>query len=348
MKSTVNLPAWSTESGLFNDIVLTSRCRLARSFADMPFPHKSSREQKTESLQKMQNIIQNNPFFSDWQWLELSELSPVRRSILFEEHILSLPFSREVATGRALCHNSGMDESMMINEEDHLRFQVLRAGLELKKCWMRINRIDDEIESEIDYAFSTEFGYKTACPTNMGCGLRASVMMHVPGIAISGNLEPLIGYVENIGMTCRGMHGEGSTINGNVIQLSNQEIEEESEEDIIKKMDKTCRHVIDRERNAREAILFEKSNRIQDRVNRDRAILKSARIIGFEEFMERLSMLRMGSDMEIITPIPIRILNRMLIFSRPAHLQTLYHGCDTEEKIDIARADMAREALFDY
>lgn len=341
-------PHWIDVVGPEGDIVLTSRVRLARNLKEYPFPHQCSSQQRTIIARRFKNLVMTNPYFSDYAWVNFDSLSMLERLMLLEEHVISPAFSRENAEGRAVAFNSSKNESVMVNEEDHLRMQVIEPGLDLKKGWMSLNRMDDEIESEIDYAFSTEFGYKTSCLSNLGSGLRVSLMVHLPAISLSQQMPSLMQYLVGLGFVVRGIFGEGTDIMGNLVQISNQWSFGLSEDDIISDVQRAARHVIKKERATREMILFELPRKIPDQVFRNFALIKSARLLSFPEFMDRYSIVRMGVEMGILEEIPRRILNQLMLEARPAFLQAIYGVEENQEILDELRARHVRKMLEDF
>mgnify|MGYP000711948154 CR=1 FL=1 len=348
MKKTREIPRWLEDPAPVGDVAISSRVRLARNLEGYCFPHKLSRDDRDSVINNFRNAILSNPFFQDYQWRDLSELSPLERLIMQEEHLISPAFLTMSGSGRGLAYNSGRTESLMINEEDHLRLQIIAGGLDLKRTWERANETDDELEKSLNYAFSTDFGYKTACPTNMGTGLRASVMLHLCALFTTGNAGNLAEYASGFGLTIRGIFGEGTGASGHLFQISNQFGITNTEDETISKLERFAREVIDRERNAREMLVFERKNITEDRIFRDLAVLKSARLLNINEFMERFSYFRMGVETGILPPMSRSTLNKILIFSRPAYICYLYGLDENIEKQDKARAALLREMLQDY
>jgi len=348
LKDTVKTPAWTDGEGSRGDIVLTSRCRLARNFKEIPFPHRAGEKERASVAVMVRDLLQDNPVFSGHLWIDLKDLSPLERALLLEEHVISPAFSTEAAGGRALTHNPRKTESMMVNEEDHLRIQVIEPGLELKKCWHRVNRLDDEIESVMDYAFSSETGFKTACPSNMGTGLRASVMLHLPALFAMGSYKGMSQYYTSLGMTVRGVMGEGTAVTGNLVQISNPQMEMQPEEETISRLEKTALHIVEQEKSAREKLFFESREASLDKVHRDLALLQSARVLPFEEFMSRISSVRMGVEEGVLPPIPRSLMGRLLLMARPACLQVIFKKAGEGEALDVLRASLVREQLTGY
>jgi protein arginine kinase len=348
LNSLLNPPLWTKGQGPDSDVILTSRIRLARNLKSHPFPHQATREETVEIAEKLREVIEKNECFNDHKWFNLSDLQVVERNVLVEEHLISPQFCFDISTGRALTYNSVKSEALMINEEDHLRIQVISSGLRLKEDWERANYLDDCIESEIDFAFSPEFGYKTSCPTNMGTAMRASVMLHLPAIAEVDSLSPLIEYVSSLDFSVRGIFGEGSNIVGNIIQLASPISNGTQEKESIEKLERAAFQIIQQERNCREKVVFDNRIKIEDKVHRDFALLASARTLSIGEFFEKYSSVKLGIHLGILPIIPEQVLNELMLFVRPAYLQMIFEPHETEETLNIIRADLVRSMLKNY
>lgn len=335
---------WITAKGYLSDTVISSRIRLARNIAGLPFAHWATVDQLEEVVRRVLKALRKSPLLAELRIVSIDEATPLERQFLRERHLIS----RELAEGekhRMVAIDKDERVSIMVNEEDHLRIQCLKPGLDLGWVWQNINRIDDELEQTLDYAFSSRMGYLTACPTNVGTGMRASIMMHLPGLVMTKQVEKVIQAVNQLGLTVRGIFGEGTEVKGNIFQFSNQVTLGISEQDILDKIEKVSTKIIENEREAQKQILLEARVTIEDRVWRAFSVLTNARIISSDETLELLSHVRLGVNAGILENITNEDVNDLLICSRPAHLQRRAGDVlDTRER-DILRADFIRERL---
>jgi protein arginine kinase len=348
LNNLLNPPQWTKHLGPEADVVLSSRIRLARNLKMAPFPHQASDKVVVEIAERIKNVIQNSENFKSHCWIDLADLDHIERNVLVEEHIISPNFCFEITTGRAISYNPAKTEALMINEEDHLRIQVISSGLSLRENWIRANFLDDSIEACLDFAFSPEFGYKTACPTNMGTAMRASVMLHIPAIGAMESLPPLLDYISGMGFAVRGLFGEGSNMVGNIIQLVNLPSGGTPEHEMIEKMERLTFQIIKQERNCREKLLSDNRCKTEDTIYRDFALLKSSRMLPIDEFFDRFSSLKLGTLLGVLPAIPGQVLNELMVFIRPAYLQKIYEPHETENALDIRRAELVRNMLRNY
>jgi len=235
--------------------------------------------------------------------------------------------------------------SVMINEEDHLRIQLMQSGFNLFEAWNIINAVDDALAKLLDYAFLPDFGYLTACPTNTGTGMRGSVMLHLPALVMSRQIERVLAAIAKLSFTTRGLYGEGTQASGNFFQISNQVSLGHSENEIIENINGLIRQIIEQETQAREIILSKNREVLEDRINRSMGILKSARIITSQETIELLSMIRLGNDLGMIKDIDRRTINELFIITQPAHLQKLENKKLSSQERDLKRAQLIRSKL---
>ena len=235
-------------------IVLSSRIRLARNFSGYAFPGWANVNSRIEVMERCFKALLEMPDLKGASRLKIDELSELEKQVLVERHLISKELS-SVGEGAAAVINQDQSCAIMINEEDHLRIQVLRRGFKLEEIWAVIDRLDTDLEKEIDYAFSSDLGYLTACPTNVGTGMRASVMLHLPGLVLIEHMEKVIRAVNQLGLAVRGIAGEGSEASGSVFQISNQQTLGESEEDIIRRLVNVLKTLIQHEQNARIKML---------------------------------------------------------------------------------------------
>ncbi len=323
-------------------IVLSSRIRLARNLASSPFPGWGSEAQRRAVLHTCMEGISRVPQFGGGATLELDELSALEKLVLVERHLIS----RELMNAKSAAGvviSADQSCSIMINEEDHLRIQMVRCGLEFTELWKQVNNIDSAIEDELDYAFSNELGYLTACPTNIGTGLRASAMMHLPGLVLSGNMDKVIRMVNQVGIAVRGLFGEGSDATGSIFQISNQQTLGESERAIIKRLGNVLGSIIEQEQNARQKLVEEKPDKIFDKVGRARGILQNGHLLSSEEAMNLLSLTRLAVDLQMLPEEWRAVVDRLLVEIQPGHMQYLAGKEISPSKRDALRARHVRE-----
>ena len=313
---------WLRGSGPESDIVISSRIRLARNLADFPFIRRCTEQDRTAIEKTLGEKILALRELAGPLYIDVSILETVDRQFLVERQLIS----RELADSngaRAVAIDKQETYSLMINEEDHLRLQVMHSGLDLEAAWEQINRIDDLIEKQINYAFHERLGYLTACPTNVGTGMRVSVMLHLPALVITRQIEKVFRSLQKISLAVRGLYGEGSKAMGDFYQISNQVTLGRSEEDLLKQVGEVVPVLIDYERRARDFLVRESQKDLHDRVSRAYGILCTAQTISSEETMDLLSSVRMGINLGLIQDLEIPTVNKLFIHTQPAHLQKL-------------------------
>jgi protein arginine kinase len=336
---------WLRGSGPMSEIVISSRIRLARNVSGYPFLSKSSRHQRNALEKKIRETILNLQPADQMFYVDLEGAPEVDRSLLVERHLISKPHAAaEGARGVAIGENETV--SIMVNEEDHLRIQVLRSGLQLEETWQQINKIDDALEAKLDFAFHPRFGYLTACPTNVGTGLRVSVMLHLPALKLTGEIEKVFRAAKDLRLAVRGLYGEGTEATGDFFQISNQTTLGKTEEEIIDDFkQEVIPKIIDYETQARRMLLNDRTVALDDKVQRALGLLRSARLITSEETLFLLSHLRMGVNLGRIKDIDIRTLNDLFLMTQPAHLQKLQGKKLEGDARRAARADYIRQRL---
>lgn len=334
---------WLDGTGPHSDIVISSRIRLARNIATLPFPNMASKEELLDIVniieQKSKNIaiLENHLFYS------LSDMKMLDRDILVERHLMS---HEMIEKNEAMVIVANDEEvSILVNEEDHLRIQVMISGLNLKKCWKIIEEIDDTLEKELQFAFSSEYGYLTSCPTNVGTGMRASVLVHLPALVLTKHIQQVLKGLTNIGMAVRGYYGEGTDSIGNFYQISNQVTLGKMEEDIVDDIDKIVTQIVENENKAREVLYNDLKTELKDQIFRAEGILKNAHIISSKETTELLSTIKLGIDLDLIKDIEISTINELLIFTQPSHLQKRKNRKMSAKERDIIRAQIIRSKL---
>ncbi len=335
---------WLRGTGPESDIVVSSRIRLARNLSSFPFTSRASAHQKAEIDQLLREKIARIDVQPPLEYIHLPGLSPLDRQLLVERQLIS----RELANSegpRGVAVAPSETVSIMVNEEDHLRLQVIRSGFALDECWQDIDRLDDALEQRVHYAFTEEFGYLTACPTNVGTGMRASVMLHLPALVLAKQIEKVFRALQKIHLAVRGLYGEGSRASGDFYQISNQVTLGKSETTILSEIRDVIPQIIVYERQARNALTRENRQALHDRVHRALGTLKSAMMITSEETMDLLSSVRLGINVGLLEEITVPTVNELFIHTQSAHLQKLMGAAlDTEER-NTARARYLRSRL---
>ena len=323
-------------------IVLMTRIRLARNLAGQPFPGWAKPAQRASILESCREAVAATPQMKRGLNIAVGELSDLEKQILVERHLISRELSGAKA-GAGIVISKEQTLSVMVNEEDHLRIQTLRAGFQLKKAWNAINELDTTLEETLDFAFSPTIGYLTACPTNLGTAMRASAMMHLPALVISSQMEKVVRAVNQLGMVVRGLFGEGSDASGSIFQISNQTTLGESEEDIIKRLTTVLNSIIEHERNARDKLLEADAGKLHDKIGRAFGILQNSHLLTSSEAMNLLSLIRLGIDFGAFPDVVRSTVDRLLIEAQPGHIQHLSkHDLEAGAR-DFARAIRLRE-----
>jgi protein arginine kinase len=342
---TKNSGEWLRGTGPESDIVISSRIRLARNLAAFPFTNRASGYQKAEIEGLLRDRIGKLDVGGNrLEYLSLAGLPPLDRQFLVERQLISRELAAaEGPRGVAVAPHETM--SIMVNEEDHLRLQVMRSGFALDAAWQDIDRLDDLLEQKVSYAFSDEFGYLTACPTNVGTGMRASVMLHLPALVWTKQIEKVFRALQKINLAVRGLYGEGSRASGDFYQISNQVTLGKSEATILQEIREVIPQIITYERQARAAMLRESRQLLHDRVSRAFGTLCSATMMTSEETMDLLSSVRLGVNLQLIEDVNIGTVNSLFIHTQPAHLQKLMGEVLDSEERNAARARYLRSRL---
>ncbi|MFA6349887.1 MAG: protein arginine kinase [Candidatus Omnitrophota bacterium] len=335
---------WLRSTGPNSDIVMSSRIRLARNLDKLPFPHWASKKQSENALQMIEDVCSKVDFLKSSTVFKLSALDSVDKQFLVERHLMSPDFAQK-SDNRALVVDNEEILSIMINEEDHIRMQVMQSGFNLVEAWSIISRIDDDMAKQLPIAYSPEWGYLTACPTNAGTGMRGSVMLHLPALVMTRQIDRVLAAIAKLSFTTRGLYGEGTQALGNFFQISNQISLGLSEDEILDSLNNLIRQIIEQENQAREVLVAREKPLLEDRVSRSLGILNSARIISSQETIELLSMLRLGCDLNLIKSIDRRAVNELFIVTQPAHLQKLKNKKLSSQERDLERSQIIREKL---
>jgi len=336
--------SWLSSTNEESDIVLSCRIRLARNLRKIKFPEYMSSNDAEKIKESIKSAIPFCPALTNPELYEMNKLPNLERLILIERHLISKQLAGK--KDGMLIVNADEKLSVMINEEDHFRIQVIDAGLQLTKIWEIINTFDNQLEKQLDFAFSANYGYLTACPTNVGTGMRCSILAHLPGIIMINQLNKIQGAIEKLGLIIRGYYGEGTEASGNFFQISNQFSLGKNEESIIEKIDNIGRQIVEHEKNTRKILLQESRTRVEDQIFRAYGILTNARILSSNESMALLSMIRLGVNTGIIPTLTVKKLNEALVFSQPGHLQKILGKEISAEKRDFFRAQMIREKFL--
>lgn len=339
-----NSGEWLRGSGPESDIVISSRIRLARNLADYPFISRATEQDRVEIEKHLHGAVTALQDSEQIIYIDVAQLSGIDRQFLVERQLISRELS-ESRGARSVAIDCREKFSVMINEEDHLRMQVMQSGLDLTAAWDRINRIDDTIEKHVTYAFHEKLGYLTACPTNVGTGMRVSVMLHLPALVITRQIDKVFRSLQKISLAVRGLYGEGSQAMGDFYQISNQITLGRSEQDLIKQVGDIVPVIIDYERQARAFLVKESHENLHDRVSRAYGILRTAQTISSEETMHLLSSVRMGVNLGLIDDLEIAALNSLFIHTQPAHLQKLRGAELDSDDRNIERARYLRRHL---
>jgi protein arginine kinase len=336
---------WLADSGPDDDIAISSRIRLARNLAHHYFPPLASLDEQKALIEEIKTVAEVSSSFSADYFVELDELSQLDRRILLERRLVSRDFMSKQSAS-ALIMSPDEASSVMINEEDHVRMQCILSGLRLRDIWDKISAVDDVLSTRICFAYDDELGFLTSCPTNIGTGMRASVMLHLPGLVLTQQINQVKQAVNKLGLAVRGIFGEGTDNVGNLYQISNQSTLGESELQIIEKLETVIRQIIFHEKNSRQKTSEKNKNFLMDHVGRAYGILKHAYIISSQDALNSLSALRLGVDMGMFSALDIHTVNELFVLVQPGHLQK-YAGKQIEDSAgrDVLRATLIRERL---
>jgi len=325
-------------------IVISSRVRLARNVKGVAFPGWAGKEECVRVCRKLRRTVEGLPGLGDTLFADMASVSRIDKELLKERHLISAELA-EKGEGSGAVITADERFSVMLNEEDHLRMQVISPGFGLKKAWKELNALDVRMESSVDYAFSPELGYLTACPSNVGTGLRASVLMHLSALSMLGEMEQTVRGLEHLGLIARGLHGEGTEPHGNLFQISNQSTLGESEEAIIERFCAIVDQVAQHEANARARLRESRVARLADRVGRAIGILGRAILLPSGEAVDHLSSLRLGIEMGMVKNLRVSTVHEIMLLTQPAHIQKVSGRSLEAEERDELRAEMVRKRL---
>jgi protein arginine kinase len=364
-----NINEWFSGEGPLSDVVISSRVRLARNLAGHRFLAACPATEKAEILRKLKDVLMGIDLGDEVFYIGVDKVPALEKRFLVERHLISQNHAfGKGPRGAVIARREFF--TAMINEEDHLRLQVLKAGCQLPACLEQINRIDDMIEQKVEYAFSPKYGYLTACPTNLGTGIRVSVMLHLPALKMTGQIEKFLNATKSLGLAVRGLFGEGTEAAGDFYQLSNQTTLGVREKDIVTQFEKTIiPEIVEYEHAARSQLLSHESGLLDDKISRALALLKNANLISSQEALFLLSHIRLGLNMHkhqgASTPaidrlcslgndiggagtsdrLSIATVNRLFLLTLPAHLQLNYGKELDSTHRDALRAQIIRSAL---
>ena len=328
---------WYTEVGKDGDVVLSSRVRLARNIKDIPFGNRMTEAHQDEVISRCKNAL------SDMKFISLEEMSDVEKTSLAERHLISLDMI-ENNRKKGLLHNDECTVSVMLGEEDHIRIQAMKSGFCLDWCLDEANKVDDRLEESVEYGFSEKFGYLTCCPTNVGTGMRASVMLQLPALVMSGRMEGITSSLLKLGMTVRGIYGEGSKAIGDIFQISNQVTLGQTEEEIIQKLKQIVAEVVQKERETAKSLYEKNKYVLEDKVMRSYGMLKNAVILSSKEAMSALSDIRLGINLGIIKDISEERIISIIYAIQPASLIKENNIVSVSDR-DIKRAEVVKSML---
>lgn len=340
--------SWLDASGPESGVVLSTRVRLARNLQGLPFTIRTSESDRATILERVLTAGRESPLMEHATLYRLDELEPAERQLMHERHLVSKELAGiegegGVRSSAAVLTNGEL--GVMINEEDHLRLQCLRSGFALSEAYEDLERLDSALGLRLPLAFHPEFGYLTSCPTNAGTGLRASVLIHLPGLVLTKEVARVLQGLSQVGLTFRGLYGEGSEVVGNFFQLSNQTTLGKSEDELLDHLGKIVRQVIAYETQARQVLQRDAATVIADKVWRAYGLLRYARSLTFEETMNLLSGVRLGVGLNLIKDLSVYTLNKLLVFTQPAHLMVFEGRPMSGREIATSRASYVRREL---
>lgn len=338
---------WVRSDGPDSDIVLSSRIRLARNFADAAFPTIAKDEELIDIQTFIKETYDQQSFknYKELKFIEMNDLSTIEKRVLVEKHLISPHLAKQEQAASVLI-SENEQVSVMVNEEDHIRIQLYFPGFQLKKALEESFKFDDWLEEKVNYAFDESKGYLTSCPTNVGTGMRASVMMHLPALVLTEQINRMIPAINQIGFVVRGIYGEGSGAQGNIFQISNQITLGKTEDDIVGDLQSVVSQLIDHERKARNRLLEQSSIRLENRIYRSYGVLEYSRIIESQEAAKCLSDVRLGIDLNVIEHVPKNILNELMVLTQSGFLQQYAKETLKPNERDVLRASLIRERLL--
>jgi len=338
--------SWINEPGPARDVVITSRIRLARNVASIPFPSVMQPQHAAQVVEKVRNSLSNRivDSGSPLTFVYIRDIPEIEREILIEKHLASRDLMENYQVS-AIILDSEEKIVVMVNEEDHIRMQCILPGFQLNKAWEKLNYVDNMIEENVEYAFNEQLGYLTCCPTNVGTGMRSSVMMHLPALTANNQMNAILETISQVGLTARGIYGEGSQALGSIYQISNQITLGPSEEEIINNLIIIAKQIMEKERIARRALYKAGGMQFEDTLWRAYGVLRTARVLELKEFMSFISQLRLGVSMGLIPDLTLEEVDSLMTAGQPAGVMRKVGRALEGIEIDIARAEVIRKAL---
>jgi len=336
--------SWMTGKEPQSEIVLSSRIRFARNLREFKFPPSADTDTRDKIIEFVKAAFETAGILKNGDFYLSTDINPLDQNFLVERHMISPEFMKN-GTGRGLYISHSKRLSIMINEEDHIRLQVISGGLSMNECWELAEELDNKLSRKMEYAYDDTFGHLTSCPTNVGTGLRASILIHLPGLVLTRDIDNVINRISKVGLAVRGFYGEGTDVLGNLFQISNQTTLGRSEEEIIDSLAQVTQQIIEYEINSQETLMKDASDQIEDKVWRSYGILQNARVLSSDEVMNLLSALRLGLSLKLIDKVTLGEINELLIVTQPAHLQKYYNREMDSTERDMVRADLVREYL---
>lgn len=343
----LNTGEWLRGEGPHHQIVVSSRVRLARNVLKFSFPGWAKKTERLQILETIKPRVEELPEMSDAFSVYSQDLSALEKQVLVERHLISREHAAK-GVGSAVVMNKKQTLSIMINEEDHLRLQALRSGLQVKAVFKAIDKVDTALEEKLDFAFHPKLGYLTACPTNVGTGMRASAMLHLPALVVSEQINQVIQAVNKIGLAVRGLYGEGTEALGNLFQVSNQTTLGEKEEEIIVRLHKVIEQIIEHEQNARANLLQKQATKLMDQVGRSYGLLRHAHSMNSKEALNLLSFMKLGIDLGFFNEACRQPIDELFMETQPAHLQKGTQQKLAADERDALRADIIRTKLTSF
>ena len=339
-----NAARWLSGEDDAEGMVVSCRARLARNLSASPFAPKATLDDQERVIERVLGAAQRSRQLGNAAFFKMNVLQGNERQLLVERHLIS-PALADSKGQRGVLFSSDESLSVMINEEDHLRLQAVLPGLQAQAAWQQVDALDDDLGGALDYAHSAQWGFLTACPTNTGTGLRVSVLIHLPALVLTEDMERVMRGLTQMTFTVRGFYGEGTNASGNLFQISNQSTMGVSEEEIVEKLAEVTRQIMEHEREAQTALLKEASSQVEDKVWRAYGLLAHARVLSSQEFMNLLSAVRLGRSLGLMGTMSSGFINQLMIITQPSHLQA-EAGVDlSPEERDVRRADVVRRRL---
>ena len=333
---------WLKGEGPKSNIVISTRVRMARNLDENVFFNWANDVQREKTLETIEKAVKRSNILKGSMLIRMKDTNELDRQFLVERHLMSHEHMKNT-TYKGLVVEEKEIASMMINEEDHIRLQVMQSGLNIMEAWRIVDEIDTDLSHYLTFGYSNKFGYLTSCPTNTGTGLRASVMLHLPGLVLTEQIDNVYKAISKLGLTMRGFFGEGTEASGDFFQISNQVALGHSEMDILDNLEKIIQKIVSREELTRDTLKTKKNAEMVDRIARSYATLKSAEIITSRETIRLLSDVRLGIDLGFIEDINTGLINEILLLMQPAHLQKINKGSISPRERDIKRADLIKD-----